>query len=125
MRFWRKLVASGALAAVVLLPLASVALCSPKSAAAHCRDCPMTAQMNSGHQGMKMKAQQSAWCCTVQERSPAPVTEFKLVPSAVSVQPLLVLTRLVVLTEHQRFSQTEESPPPVSNALARLCTLLI
>ena len=126
MRFWRKLVASGVLGAVLLLPVASVALCSPKSVGkVHCPDCPMTGQMSPHHQAMAMKAQSSSPCCTVQNRNPTPVTEFKLVPSAVSVQPSSGSTRLVVPREDQRFTHNEESPPRLSNALARLCTLLI
>lgn len=127
MRFWQKLVSTGILAAVVVLPLLSVAMCAPESASSkHCPpDCPMMANMSSGHQSMNLKSENSRPCCTIRSSKPAPVTESKTVAPVASVEPATVSVPLVSTANGYPTVAFEASSPPIIDSQARLCTFQI
>lgn len=126
MRFWHKLVSTGILAALLLLPFVSMALCVPESAGSmHCPPgCPMMAKMDSGQQ-MQLKSGAPASCCTVSRGKPAPATESVVVPHAISVEPAQVDAEPVVPATETRATLADASPPPLPDSQARLCTFLI
>jgi hypothetical protein len=128
MRFWHKLVSCGVLEAVLLLPLLSIGVCAPQSASAmQCPpDCPMMAEMNSGHDGMEMKfSEVPASCCQFKSSNPAPVTESKTVAPTVSVEPTVVDTPLPKKSQARTTAFVDTSPPVAPDFQTQLCTFRI
>ncbi|HYE26285.1 MAG TPA: hypothetical protein VEG32_13915 [Clostridia bacterium] len=128
MGFRHKLISTGVLAAVLLLPFLSMALCMPDSAAAsmHCPpDCPMMAVMNSGHAASEAGTDDSGSCCTIQSSRPAPVTESQTVVQVFSPEPMTKQVEAVLPVFDRAQVVAETSPPPLIDSQARLCTFLI
>lgn len=127
MRFWHRLISSGVLAAVVLLPFLSMAVCVPDTAAStHCPpDCPMMAMMKSGHHGIEVNSEETGSCCTIQSSKPAPVTESQTIVQVLSIQPGTKQVDAVQPVFDSNHEVAETYPPPLIDSQARLCTFLI
>jgi len=128
MRFWHKFVSTGVLTAVVMLPFLTLAMCVPENVGSmQCPpDCPMMADMNSGHDYMEMKfSEVPASCCQFKSSSPAPVTESTTVAPTVSVEPTVVDTPLPKKSQARTTAFVDTSPPVAPDFQAQLCTFRI
>ena len=128
MRFGHKFVSTSVLAAIVLLPFLSMAMCLPQdSASMQCPpDCPMMAKMKMGHEGMEMKSSDvPGSCCKISSSKTAPVTESNTVTSVVSVEPVLTSAPIVASSNVRLTATVDTSPPSPVDSQAQLCTFLI
>ena len=128
MRFWHKVVSTGVLATVVMLPFLTLAMCVPEDAGSmQCPpDCPMMANMISGHEGMEMALSDAQGsCCEIKGSSPAPATEWKTVVPTASSGPTVVSTPIANTSQGQITTIVNTSPPIAPNSHAPLCPFLI
>jgi len=128
MRFWHKLVSTGLLAVVVLLPLASFAMCAPESSSAmNCApDCPMMAQMmESGLHAVEYSSSARGSCCTIESSKPTPVTESKVAAQFVSIQRPADVGAVIANPSALSITHADSSPPLCRNSQSRLCTFQI
>ncbi len=126
MRFWHKAVSTGVLAAVVLLPFLSIAMCVPEDAGSmQCPpDCPMMAKMS--HDGMQMSpSEDPGSCCHFKSSRPAPTTESQTVAPTVSVEPTVASAPLSPPSKARTIAAVDTSPPLRCDHQAQLCTFLI
>jgi len=131
MRFWHKFVSAGLFAAVLSLPLMSLAMtvgmCAPESNdSMHCPPgCPMMAKMKSGQQA-ELKAEPTAGsCCTLTRGKSSPVPKSSMVQPAVSVEPVAVIVDSVAPAASHALALTDTSPPLLADRQSRLCTFQI
>ncbi|HWR14669.1 MAG TPA: hypothetical protein VN577_07555 [Terriglobales bacterium] len=117
------------MAAIVLLPFLSMAMCVPQvNAPMQCPpDCPMMAKINMGHHGMEMKSSKTPGsCCEFRSSTPVPVTEYKTVTPVYSVEPVIASSPVVSTSMIRPVAILEASPPSLPvDSQAQLCTFLI
>jgi hypothetical protein len=130
MRIGHKFLAASLLATVLLTPMLVLALCATAPASGSCcqQGCPMAkamARMRLGHDGSRVTAKNSGSCCTIQNSTPAPVTESQVVAPVAIAMARAASDSASVARVADRAAVNDTSPPPPGQSQARLCTFRV